>query len=94
MKANCIISRRRAAVAVAAVLGMLAAVPAQALGGSGQIKHTNAPTPYKSETQTMSPTLAKAQAAAAQQTPAEFQVAVMAKSASHPAARRSVFVHR
>jgi hypothetical protein len=81
-------------VAVAAVLGILAALPAQAGGGSGQIKVTHAPTPYRSASavQPAASTPEKTQTAVNQAPATEMQVAVMANS--QPAARRSVYIHR
>jgi hypothetical protein len=82
-------------LAGAVVLGVLAALPAQA--GSGLIKITHSSTsPYRSTVQAApaTATTAKAQPAATQAAPAEVQVAVMATSPAKPAVRRSVFIHR
>ena len=74
------------------VLGMLAALPAQA--GGGLIKVTHASTPYKAAAQPAPKVVAKAQPAVPQIKAPEVQVAVMAKSPSQPAGRRSVFILR
>jgi hypothetical protein len=62
------------------VLGMLAALPAQA--GSGLIKVTHASTPYS----------VAVQPAVSQTKAPEVQVAVMASSPSQPAAKRAVYI--
>jgi len=94
MNAISLISKIGSGVAVAAVLGMLSALPAQAGGGNGQMKITHAPTPYRSTPVQSGPTDSKAKTAVTESKPTEFQVAVMAKSPSQPVARRSVFIHR
>jgi len=78
-------------MAVAVMLGMLAALPAQA--GSGLIKITHSDTASKWAAQPARKTVAKAQPKVSQPQ-AEVQVGVMAKSPAQPAARRSVFIHR
>jgi hypothetical protein len=78
-------------MAVAAVVGMLAALPAQA--GGGLIKITHSDTYHKWRTQPVAPTVAKVQPKASHTQP-EVQVAVMAKSPSQPAAKSAVFIRR
>jgi hypothetical protein len=78
-------------MAFVVVLGMLAALPAQA--GSGLIKITHSATPSKWSAQPVRKAVAKAEPKSSQ-TPAEVQVGVMVKSPARPAARRSVFIHR
>ena len=75
----------------ALVVGMLAALPAYA--GSGLNKITHGATVLRSSAQPASSTVAKAQPKVSQAKP-EIQVAVMAKSPSQPAARRSVYIRR
>jgi hypothetical protein len=78
-------------MAVVVVAGMLAALPAQA--GSGLIKITHCNKPCKCAAQPVCTTVAKAQPKVSH-AQAEVQVAIMAKSPSQPAARRSVYIHR
>lgn len=80
-------------MAVAMVLGLLVAVPTPASGGSGQIKVTHAPVPYKTTVQSASAT-AKAQSTVKQAKSSEIQVGVMPQSSASPPARRSVYIHR
>jgi hypothetical protein len=78
-------------ITAAAILGFLAVSPAQA--GSGLIEVTHSAT-YGKAVQAAPATVAKSQPKASKTTPAEIQVAVMAKAPSNPPARRSVFIHR
>ena len=95
MNVNSVMSNIKSGLAAAAVLGMLAAVPAQAGGGGGQIKITHAPTPYrgKSVVRPRSSTTGESQPTPSQSTFSP-QVAVMAHSPLMPAARRNAFIHR
>ena len=68
------------------VVGVLAALPAQA--GSGLIKITRA-----THVQTAASTVAKAQRTVSQAS-SEIQVAVMAGLPLQPSPRRSVYIHR
>ena len=68
------------------VVGMLAALPAQA--GSALIKITRA-----THVQTAASTVAKAQRRVSQAS-SEIQVAVMAELPLQPSPRRSVYIHR
>jgi hypothetical protein len=71
---------------LALVLGMLAALPAQA--GSGLIKITHA-----AHIQPAASTSAKAQPKLSE-AKHEFQIAVMAEAPAQPVPRRSVYIHR
>jgi hypothetical protein len=77
---------------LAMVLGMLAALPAQA--GSGLIKVTHSDPPYKGGYQSAPSTVTKSQYIASPTASGEVQVAVMANAPSQPGARHSVFIHR
>jgi hypothetical protein len=92
MKAKNLVSKFGSLMAVVVVLGMLAALPAQA--GSGLIKITHSDTPFRGAYQSMPSTTAKAQAIVSQTALSEVQIAVMASSPSQPGARHSVYIHR
>jgi hypothetical protein len=76
----------------AAVIGLLAALPANA--GSGLIKITHSDTPYRGGFQTVPAKVTQVKPAASQTKLGEVQIAVMAKSSTQPGAKRSVFIHR
>jgi hypothetical protein len=92
MKAKSLISAIGAGTAAVVVLGMLAALPANA--GNAQIKVTHAATPYKDAVHPVALTAAKAQPKVSQAKSTEIQVAVMAKSPSQSTAKRSCYIHR
>jgi hypothetical protein len=92
MNAKSFISKFGLGMVAAVVLGILAALPAQA--GSGLIKITHSDTPYKGGYQTAPSTFARTAGTVSQTTPSEIQIAIMASSPSQPGAKRSVFIHR
>jgi len=94
MNAKGLTSKFGSGLFAAVVLGMLAALPAQA--GSGLTKVTHAATPYRGGYQSVPSTVTEARTTVSQvkTTAGEVQIAVMANAPFQPGARRSVFIHR